>query len=124
MKKIRATQNDTAPATKSDILALRSDILSLKDTMALKSDLVTLKNDILETTKANTQKIVDSAIGELTIIVSNSFTRIEKSMGDKFEGVNNRIQGLWNAFDSHTLDCVKRDEHDRLEKRVRVLEIA
>jgi hypothetical protein len=54
--------------------------------------------------------------------VDERFEDLEDSMDDQFEGVNNRIQGLWNAFDAHTLDCVSRPEHDRLEKRVRVLE--
>ncbi|MDR3558589.1 MAG: hypothetical protein P4L61_03590 [Candidatus Pacebacteria bacterium] len=71
-----------------------------------------------------TKADLKSAIDELTIIIGNSFTRFEDSMNNKFDGVNNRIQGLWNAFDSHTLDCVSRDEHNKLEKRVRILENA
>ena len=115
-------------ALKSDLItikkdmALKSDLKEFKDVVALKSDLISLKHDILEETKITTKKIVDDAVGELTVIVSGSFTRMERSMDDRFDGVNNSIQGLWNAFDSHTLDCVRRDEHDRLEKRVRVLE--
>jgi hypothetical protein len=65
------------------------------------------------------------------VIISNSFTRFEKSVDDKFEGVNGKIDGvnvrLDDAnlkLDTRDLDYVSKNEHNRLEKRVRVLETA
>jgi hypothetical protein len=141
-----AFKDDISKATKGDILALRGDLLALRNVvvlksdikdmvvksdikdMVVKSDLDALKKDILKETKANTKEIVDTAIAELTIIISNSFTSLEsktdKKLEGKIEGVNSRIEGVHRRFDAHDLECVKRDEHDRLENRVRVLETA
>jgi chromosome segregation ATPase len=59
--------------------------------------------------------------------VDLKFDGVNKRLDDvnlKFDGVTGRIRGLWNAFDAQALNSVKRDEHDRLEKRVKVLETA
>ncbi len=110
-------------ALKSDFVALKSDFVEFKKDVALKSDLTTLKDDILNTTKHE--------FNELTVIISNSFTRFEKSVDGKFEGINGRIDEVNVRLDNvdqrqntHDLDYVSRNEHNRLEKRVRVLETA
>ena len=66
-------------------------------------------------------------IKELTIIIGKSFNKIEEKfekIDGRFDGVDARIEGIHRRFDAHDLVCVKRDEHDRLEKRVKVLEAA
>lgn len=70
-------------------------------------------------------------IEDLTIIVGNTFAKMDKrfdemdkKIDDKIDGVNERIEGIHRRFDAHDLDCVKRDEYGRLEKRVKVLETA
>jgi hypothetical protein len=79
-----------------------------KHTVSMKEDVVTIKKDIKD----------------LTIIVGNAFQKVDKKFVGLEENLGNRIQGVQNSLDAHLLDCVTRGEHDRLTKRVRVLEAA
>lgn len=80
--------------------------------------------------------IVREAIGEFAVVVNKSFDTMQKNMDigldlvnqrlDKVElkidGIQSQIVGINNRFDSHLLDCVRHEQHNRLEKRVEKLE--
>ena len=61
---------------------------------------------------------------ELVVVIGNAFEKIDKRIDRTEENLGRRIQGVQNSLDAHILDSVSRDEHNRLKKRVRMLELA
>jgi hypothetical protein len=103
-------------------MALKSDILSIKDTMALKSDLSPLKKDIEDLTiiVGNTSKKIEGRIDK----VEDKMNEIDIRLSGKIDDVGSRVDEIRQRLDMKDLDYVSRNEHNRLEKRVRVLETA
>jgi hypothetical protein len=106
-KNTQARQNNNMAATKGDLLTFKNDILK-----ATSGDIALLKQDI----------------NDLTLIVGNSFTRMEKTVDERFtkleNTMNEKFECVNERFDSLDLDYVSRDEFNRLEKKMRVLEAA
>lgn len=101
--------------------------------------------DIRLAIRADTIEIVGNALEEFAGVLALQFAHIDdqfrsfqKQMDDRFdavdkkfdalderfEGVNSRFNQVNNSLDAHLLDCVRRQEHDRLVKRVTKVEEA
>lgn len=136
---IKTTNKNDMPVTKGDLLefkkdvALKSDLLEFKKDVALKSDLLTFKKDVaLKSDLAPLKKDIE----DLTIIVGNVSQKIDKRidkvedkmneidirLSGKIDEVGSRVDEVRQRLDMKDLDYVSRNEHNRLEKRVRVLE--
>jgi hypothetical protein len=93
-----------------------------------------------EDIKLDTKEIVDTAIDDFAIIVWKHFDRLDErfdqvdkrfievdkrfeSIEQRLDGIDHRLDRIDNRFDNHLLECVRRDEHQRLEKRVGAVEV-
>jgi hypothetical protein len=92
-----------------------------------------LRRDIGEDIKVYTKEIVDTAIDDFAIIirkhfdrVDERFTEVDRRFGEvdkRFDIIEHRLDMIDNRFDNHLLECVRRDEHQKLDKRVGAVEM-
>jgi tetrahydromethanopterin S-methyltransferase subunit G len=52
--------------------------------------------------------------------IDKRFTEIDK----RFDGIDHRLDRIDSRFDNHHIECVRRDEYRKREKKVDLLELA
>lgn len=113
----------------------------LESNTSLKNGLIGIIPEIRKAVREDTVEIVGQAIEEFSRLLDIKFDRIEsrfnivdkkleetdgrfKEIDGKLEGISHQVSGVHNRLDMHLLDCVKRDEHKKLEKRIGKIEKA
>jgi hypothetical protein len=107
-----------------------------------------IRQDVREDIHVYTKEIIDTAINDFAIIVWKHFDRLDKKIDDglaavdgrmnerfdkvdarfievdkRFDIIEHRLDMIDNRFDNHLLECVRRDEHQKLDKRVGAVEM-
>ncbi len=108
--------------------------ITLNDISVLLTDFgKDLREDIRKDVREDTVEIVGQAIEEFSRLMDVKFDKMESKFHKRFSEIDEKIEvktkelshqisGVNNRLDMHLLDCVKRDEHKKLEKRVGKLE--
>lgn len=143
-KDLPHSSRDSEPSTKSDIAELAMIISGAFTKMESKMDdrftkigeKFTKIDEKFETIDSRFDQIekrfdhMDDQFKEVDLKfdgVTEQFDKMSKQIKQtdlKIDGLARRIQGVSNSLDAHTAVCVKREDFDLLDKRVRTMEAA
>lgn len=117
MKKVTKIKN-----SKSNITSItKQDIQNIADAIrpVVREEIEKLVPPMI---KKLVPPMIDGRITSFALICSENFSKLDKKMDDRFDGVAAQFQSVHARMDAFALNTVKHDQHMRLTRRVETLE--